>query len=79
MAGAHTEYHHGEMEIQEQKRTYHSFLVASKWGSLVLAAGVLFFTLLFCTKTGFIGSAVSAIVLLALGILFLRERKNTAH
>ena len=79
MAGAHSEYHRGEMDIHEQARTYHSFLLLSKWCSLAVGAGVLFFTLLFCTKAGFIGSAVSAIVLVVLGILLLRERKKDAH
>ena len=79
MAGAHTEYHRGEMDIHEQARTYHSFLVLSKWGSLSLMVGVLFFSLLFFTGAGFVGSAVSAAVLAVLGILLLRERKKPAH
>jgi hypothetical protein len=79
MAAEHSEYHRGEMDIHEQARTYHSFLLLSKWGSLALATGVLFFALLFCTKTGFLGSLVSAAVLLVLGILLLRERKKDAH
>lgn len=79
MAGAHSEYHRGEMDIHEQSRTYHSFLILSKWGSLTIATGVLFFALLFCTKAGFIGSAVSALVLAVLGIVFLREKKKDAH
>jgi membrane protein implicated in regulation of membrane protease activity len=80
MAGAPSEeYHRGEMDIHEQARTYHSFLILSKWGSLAIITGVLFFTLLFCTKTGFIGSAISAIVVVVLGILLLRAKKNDAH
>jgi glucose uptake protein GlcU len=80
MAGAPSEeYHRGEMDIHEQSRTYHSFLVLSKWGSLAIIAGLLFFALLFCTKTGFIGSAISALVVTVLGILLLREKKNAAH
>ena len=79
MAGGHSEYHRGEMPIHEQARTYHSFLLLSKWGSLAIASGLLLFTLLFCTKTGFLGSLVSAVVLLFLGILLLRERTKDAH
>jgi uncharacterized membrane protein YkgB len=80
MAGAPSEdYHRGEMDIHEQARTYHSFLVISKWGSLSIIVGVLFFTLLFCTKTGFIGSAITAIVVATLGFLLLREKKNAVH
>jgi hypothetical protein len=80
MAGAPSEeYHRGEMDIHEQARTYHSFLILSKWGSLAIITGLLFFALLFCTKTGFIGSAISAIVVATLGILLLREKKNDVH
>lgn len=80
MAGpAHTEYHRGEMDIHEQSRTYHSFLVLSKWGSLAIIVGVLFFSLLFAVGVGFIGAAATAIVVLVLGIIGLREKKKTAH
>jgi hypothetical protein len=80
MAGAHSEeYHRGEMDIHEQARTYRSFLILSKWGGLAIIVGVLFFALLFCTKTGFLGSAVTAAVVTTLAILLLRERKNVVH
>lgn len=79
MAGAPSDYHRGEMDIQEQTRTYHAFLVLSKWGSLALVAGLLFFILLFCTEAGFIGSAATSVVVAAIGILALRERKKAAH
>jgi hypothetical protein len=72
------DYHRGEMDIHEQASTYAAFLTLSKWGSLVLAAGVLFFTLLFCTNTGFLGSAVSAFVVLVLGFLLLRAKPQAA-
>ena len=77
MAGP-SDYHRGEMDIQEQSSTYAAFLTLSKWGSLVLAGGVLFFVLLFCTKTGFLGSAVSAVVVLALGFALLRAKPQAA-
>ncbi|MBL8555854.1 MAG: aa3-type cytochrome c oxidase subunit IV, partial [Phenylobacterium sp.] len=50
----------------------------TKWGSLVTATGILFFTLLFCTHTGFLGSAISAAVLATLGIFFLRSKPDAA-
>jgi hypothetical protein len=79
MAGDDTEYHRGEMDIHEQARTYHSFLVLTKWGSLVLITGLLFFVLLFAVGVGFLGAAASAFVLLVLGIVLLREKRKPAH
>jgi hypothetical protein len=79
MAGPASDYHRGEMEIHEQTRTYHSFLVLSKWGSLALVVGVLFFSLWFAVGVGFLGSAVTSVVVLVLGIVFLREKNKTPH
>lgn len=80
MAGKASDYNRGEMEITEQERTYHSFLLFSKWGSLAIIVGVLFFSLLFAVGgVGFIGSAGTSVVVLALGIILLREKKNAGH
>jgi len=51
----------------------------TKWGSLVIASGVLFLVLWFCTGTGFMGAAFTGIVVLALGITFLRSRPEAGH
>jgi membrane protein implicated in regulation of membrane protease activity len=51
----------------------------TKWGSLAICVGLLFFTLLFCTTTGFLGSAAWSVVLLVLGVIFLREKPDAAH
>jgi len=75
MAG---DYHRGEMDIAEQNATFHLVMGITKWGSLVIAAGVLFFTLLFCTHTGFMGSAAWTAVLLVLGFIFLRGKPDEA-
>jgi len=79
MAGPAHDYTRGEMDIHEQSRTYHSFLVLSKWGSLALIVGVLFFALIFAANVPFLGAAVTAFVVLVLGIVALREKKKTAH
>jgi hypothetical protein len=79
MAGPASDYHRGEMDIHEQTRTYHSFLVLTKWGSLALIVGVLFFALLFAVGVGFIGAAATAVVVLALGVALLREKNKTPH
>lgn len=75
MAG---DYHRGEMDIAEQTATFHLVMGMTKWGSLVIAAGVLFFSLLFCTHTGFLGSAAYTLVLLVAGFIFLRAKPEDA-
>lgn len=74
MAGPASDYHRGDMEIAEQKSTFHLVMGLTKWGSLWTAALLLYLTLQFCTDTGFLGSVVSAAVLIVLGTLLLREK-----
>jgi hypothetical protein len=74
-----SEYHRGDMDIHEQANTYHAFNVGAKWGSLAIAVLVLFLTLFFCTDANFLTSAISAFVLMVLGIVFLREKKGGGH
>ncbi|WP_297513848.1 aa3-type cytochrome c oxidase subunit IV [uncultured Caulobacter sp.] len=76
MAG---DYHRGEMDIHEQASTYAAFGKMTKWGSLAVATLLLFITLLFCTPTGFVGSAIAAVVLLAVGVFALKEKPSSAH
>lgn len=77
MAGS--DYHRGDMDIAEQTATFHLIMGITKWGSLVTAALLLFLALMFCTETGFLGSAAWFVVVMALGILLLREKKGAAH
>lgn len=77
MAGPASDYHRGEMDIQEQVSTYDLIMGYTKWGSLAMAVFLLWATLQFCTDAGFMGSAVSALVLLVAGIAVLR--KKPAH
>ena len=78
MAGP-SSYHRGDMDIVEQKSTFHAFVGLSKWGSLAIAAGLIFFTLLFCTPANFIQSAGAAVVVTVLGVLLLKEKKTSGH
>lgn len=78
MAGANSDYHRGEMDIAEQTSTYHLVMGMTKWGSLAIASGVLFFTLLFCTQAGFMGAAVSTLVMIVVGVLMLRSKPDAA-
>lgn len=78
MAGP-SSYHRGDMDIVEQKSTFHAFIGLSKWGSLAIATGLLFFTLLFCTAASFIQAAGAAAVVAVLGVLLLKEKKSSGH
>lgn len=76
MAG---DYQRGEMEIHEQVATYDAFGKMTKWGSLAIAVLITFFTLLFCTHAGFIGSVITAVVMTVLGVVLLREKPASGH
>ena len=78
MAEPAADYHRGEMEITEQRSTFHAFIGLTKWGSLAIAVGLIFFTLLFCARTGFVHAAGAAIVVLVLGSFLLKEKKSSA-
>ena len=70
---------HGQMDIAEQAASFDLFVRFTKWGSLAVAVMVLWATLMFCTSTGFVGSVVAAVVLLAVGVYVLREKPQPAH
>ena len=78
MAGPST-YHRGDMDIAEQKATFDSFVALSKWGSLAIAVGLVFFTLWLCTPANFFQAFAAAAVLIVLGVVFLREKKSSDH
>ena len=78
MAGHGSDYQRGHMDIAEQAATFNLVMGMTKWGSLVIAAGVLFFALLFCTHTGFLGSAAYTGVLLVAGFVLLRSKPDAA-
>ena len=79
MAGQPTEYHRGEMDIHEQVATFHLVMGMTKWGSLIIASGLLTVVLWFCTSAGFLTGLISGVVVLALGIALLRERGGEGH
>ncbi|MDC7683509.1 aa3-type cytochrome c oxidase subunit IV [Asticcacaulis sp. BYS171W] len=80
MAADHSgDYHKGEMDIHEQAATFDMFTGMAKWGSLVIAVGLLFFTVWFAVKgAGFIPAAISAFVVAVVGFLALKKGAN-AH
>jgi hypothetical protein len=68
------DYTRGDMHIEEHEKTYEGFLRLTKWGSLYLAAIVLFLVLWFCAGAGFIGALFTAVVVLVIGTLVLSEK-----
>jgi hypothetical protein len=76
MATQGGDYTRGEMIIEEHERTYSGFLKLTKWGSLYLAALLVFLVLWFCTGAGFLGGLISAVVLAVLGTLALSEKPS---
>jgi len=76
MAEHGSDYHRGDMDIREQVATFHLFNALTKWGCLHIAALLVFITLWFCTDAGFLGGLISAVVLIVLGVIFLRDKKS---
>ncbi|CAN7473796.1 aa3-type cytochrome c oxidase subunit IV [Phenylobacterium sp. LjRoot219] len=79
MANQASEYHRGEMDIHEQEKTYAFVMSLTKWGSLVIAASVLFLVLWFCTNFGFMGALFSAVAMGVIGFIFLRGGTAESH
>ena len=72
MAEHVSDYTHGQMDIHQQQASFDGFVNMTKWGSLIVAVVVLFSSIMFCTSAGFLGAAVPAVVVAALGIFLLR-------
>lgn len=67
-------YVRGSQEIDEQAKTFDVFMNLSKWGSLVIAALLLFLILWFQPDGSFIAGAIGAGVL-AIGGWFMLKSK----
>jgi len=79
MAEQAIEHHHGDQDIAEQVRTYAAFGALTKWGSLTAAALLVLLVLWFCTPAGFLAGFVSAAILVAAGVFFLRDKPAEEH
>jgi len=82
MASAHdspSEHHPGKMNISEQTATFRLVVGLFKWGSLAIAASLVLLTLWFCTGAGFFPGFVIALIMVVLGVIFLREKTSDAH
>lgn len=60
-------YVHGTMTIEEQTSTYSLFMNLAKWGSLAIAALLLFLVLWFQPAGNFFVGLIGGVVLLAVG------------
>ena len=69
------EYHRGDQEISEQRSTYDVFMSLTKWGSLAVAAVVLWGTVAFAVGAGWLTALMVTVVFVGLGIFVLREKK----
>jgi hypothetical protein len=79
MSDAVQEYHPGDQDIREQIATFSVFGKLMKWCSLGVAVLVLTLVLWFCVGAGFLTGAASGLVLLVVGVYFLRSKPVPGH
>lgn len=68
-------YVHGTMTIEEQTSTYSLFMNLAKWGSLSIAAALLFLVLWFMPNGSFFAGLIGFVVLFAAGGFALKGKK----
>jgi thiamine transporter ThiT len=78
MDASASEYHHGDQDASSHVATYQTFMALTKWGSLALSVAILMLSLWFCTGSGFFGGLIPGVVVLALGIAFLRSKSGAS-
>ena len=80
MADAHTDdYRHGEMNAATQIADFRIFASLTKWACLLLATLILVLSLWFCVGAGFLGGLVPGLIVLGVGIAFLRNKRRPVH
>jgi hypothetical protein len=72
-------YHHGDQDVTAQDHTYRMFGTLTKWFSLHLAALLVMLVLWFCLGVHFLGGLIPGLVVLGLGIWFLRATPARNH
>jgi hypothetical protein len=72
-------YQHGTMSIEEQTATWNLVQNLFKWGSLAVACLLLFLTVWFQPNGSFIAGLLSALVVAAAGVFFLRGGSSSTH
>ena len=76
---ADAEYHHGQMNAATQIADYKVFINFTKWVALHLAVLILMLVLWFCLGVGFFAGLIPGVIVLALGIFFLRAKPAQIH
>jgi len=79
MTDAAHDYHSGDQDITEQRATFELFGKLMKWASLAVAVLILTLVLWFCVGAGFLGGLIPGLVVLSLGIYFLRSKPEQPH
>jgi predicted membrane channel-forming protein YqfA (hemolysin III family) len=79
MSEAAAEFHPGDQDISGQLATYALFGRMMKWVALGIAVLLVMLVLWFCVDAGFFTGLFAGVVLLALGITFLRARPAETH
>ncbi len=69
-----SEYKRGSAEMSENTATYTGFMAMFALGGLVVAVGVLFSAIFFCTKMGFLPAAALSGALAIAGTFMLSRK-----
>ena len=70
---AHGAYVHGSQEISEQASTFDAFMGLTKWGSLIIAATLMFLVIAFQPGGSFVTGLITAVVVLVVGFFALKS------
>ncbi|HEY0052841.1 MAG TPA: aa3-type cytochrome c oxidase subunit IV [Caulobacteraceae bacterium] len=69
-------YQRGEMLIEEQSATYAMVMAMTKWASLLLVVGGVFFVSWLHPGGKFLPAAIMAVIVLVLGVVFLGKKSK---
>jgi hypothetical protein len=69
-------YVRGSQEISEQASTFTAFMGLTKWGSLIIAALLMFLVLWFQPGGSFMTGLIAAVVMSVAGYFFLKSGKK---
>ena len=69
-------YVRGSQEISEQEATFDAFMGLTKWGSLIIAAVLMFLTLWFQPGGSLVTGFITMVVMLVAGYFFLKSGKK---
>jgi thiamine transporter ThiT len=79
VAEDHDEYVHGSQSAATQVADFRMFASLTKWFSLHAAVLILVLSLWFCVGVGFLGGLIPGLIVLAIGIAFLRNKRRPVH